>query len=67
MNVESIDVAVERLIKSVLGPDHSLYTCIAKNPNFNTLKGEVEYLFSIQIAGKVSNGVDIVTLLRGRV
>jgi len=66
MNVETIDVAVERLIKSVLGADHGLHTYIAKSPNLNNLKGEIEYLFNVQITGHVHTGADIVNILRGR-
>jgi hypothetical protein len=64
MNVETIEAAVERLIKSVMGSEHTLYTDIERNPNLNTLKGEIEYLFTVQIVEKVNSGMDIVALIK---
>lgn len=66
MNIERIDTAVERLIKKTLGADHGLYTYIAKNPNLNNLKSEIEYHFNVQIRSEINNGVDIVTIIRSR-
>lgn len=64
MNVETIDVAVERLIKTVLGRHHNLHTNISNDANFKALKGEIEYLFNIQITENIHNGMDLVKTIR---
>lgn len=64
MTIETIEQAVERIVKGVFGNEYGLNTYISKHHRFEFFINEVEQLCNVRLVGLFLSGNDVVAKVK---
>lgn len=64
MTIETIEQAVERIVKGVFGNEYGLNTYISKHHRFGLFINEVEQLCNVRLVGLFLSGNDVVAKVK---
>ena len=64
MTIETIEQAVERIIKDIFGHEYGLSTYISRHPRFELFINEVEQLCNVRLGGLFLSGNDVVAKVK---
>lgn len=64
MTIETIEKAVERIVKNVFGHEYGLNTYIGKHQRFELFINEVEQLCNVRLVGLFLSANDVVAKVK---